>query len=111
MLNAGTLHTFAYGVKEAFPELNLPPHVTPASEQEVNELLTKSKLTARNLDQLWTLFFGSGNRKYADRVNEVAHGKTESNRGVVAAAMWSHSSVGAQFEEVIREMLTRRANA
>ena len=98
-----SLEYWVYGVKEAHPDYPNLPNMKIAKTEDVNLLMHKDNPSDRNLDELWSLYFGSGDNKYMKRVKDVADGLVPAGLIVTAAAKWSYNSIVEQEEKLFLE--------
>lgn len=61
---------------------------------EVARLLTSEKLTSKDLDKMWSLYYATGDRKFPCRIKIIAEGtdNTSQHQLVRDAANWSYNS-------------------
>ena len=104
------LRYWVYGVKETNPDYHDITGMIKATPHEVNVIMNTSYPTPLHLDQLWGLYFGSGDKKYMNRIKDVAVGIVPSDFHVSESATWSYKSIIQQENEYINSPLTSKQN-
>ncbi|MHB2028803.1 MAG: hypothetical protein ACYCPT_08310 [Acidimicrobiales bacterium] len=88
------INYWTYGVIAKHPEYpKFIDSANTATAENVYTLMTKEFHSPKNLDELWSLYFGSGDARYKDIIRNIAQRNIPADEVTVMAASWSYASI------------------